>query len=696
MSKRKYTKRSEYWEKFGDKNTKAKSMEAALSGESFIPELLGESLYETVAKTTGSGSRTSYRTNAISNKPTAGRFQNIDQGILPYDYSKDFVDVSDTMELCQKAYFNIPAFRSTVDLLSEFADSEIYLEGGTKKSRDFIEAWFKKIRINDLKEQFFREYYRSANVFLYKLESKITNSVKDLQESYGAVSTTGKSIPIKYMILNPVDIGAKGSISFGAFEYVKILTPYEIARLAKPSTEHEKELVKSLPEGVRKKLKSSKTVSTSDHLYFELKTEKLMAVFAKKQDYEPLAIPMVFSVLDDMNKKMELKKIDQAIARSIENVVLLVTMGAEPDKGGVNEKHLAAMQQIFQNKSVGRVLVADYTTKAEFIIPDLKKVVGEEKYKVLNKDIAEGLQNILIGESKYADTKLKLKIFMNRLQESRNRFVDDFLQPEIKRICKSLGMRAFPKVKFTKTDTLDDSDLQKLVTRMMELGILTPEQGIKTVKTGEFPDVEELDSAQKKFIAQREEGYYMPLTNSVTLFENEAEEEQRQFDNKMAVKTQKSAEKAAQTAAENPPVAAGQPVAGKPVAKKAAKKVAKKTPSPSGRPMGTSKATEFSKKNIIEVTKSLGEFEHKAYQSFSEAYGEDKAEGAKDIISRIAESIFVSKEKAEWDDALASVIEDLDNLGKLDISPKVLDVGARHGLDDLSSAILYHSTQVSV
>ena len=90
------------------------------------------------------------------------------------------------------------------------------------------------------------------------------------------------------------------------------------------------------------------------------------------------------------NYKMEMKKIDQSICRTIENVVLMITMGTTPDKGGVNPRNIRAMQSLFQNQSVGRILVSDYTTKAEFIIPDIQKVIGPQKYEVVNQDIKEG------------------------------------------------------------------------------------------------------------------------------------------------------------------------------------------------------------------------------------------------------------------------------------------------------------------
>ena len=651
--KRKYTKRSEYWSKFKDStpNHNLEDITNQSLAEEFSPELVGESLYETTAsRLADSSKRSSSRTNSITQSYTKNRFKNIDDGLLPFDYSRDSVNSRDAIQLCQKAYFNVPSFRSTIDLLSDFADSDLYLDGGSEKSRNFINAWFKRIKMHDLKSQYFREYYRSGNVFMYRMDGRIkTSDTGKVLETYGA--TKNVPIPIKYLIMNPTDIATKGSISFNDFQYFKVLTPYEISRLKDPKTEHEIEMYNSLPEDVQVRIQNN-TATTTERLYIKLASELLHVVFAKKQDYEPLSVPYGFSVLDDINKKLELKKIDQAISRSIENVVLLVTMGAEPDKGGVNHKALAAMQNIFKNQSVGRVLVSDYTTKADFVIPDLRKVIGPEKYEILNRDIQEGLQNVLIGDNKYADGQLKMKVFIQRLEESRQQFLRDFLQPEIRRICKAAGMRSWPEAKFVKTDTLDNSDMTKLATRMMELGVLTPQQGMEVIHTGEFPKSEDMGKAQEEFKEHREEGHYLPLVNSINLYQEEQD--------------------------------GGEPV--KPEAAPIA-------PS-GGRPIGVSNSN-FSKKNIIEATKIVSEFELKAYADFAIKYGLDELdEQRKDLVSQACESIVVSKARGEWDDTLASIVENIENLSELNVDKDVLDLGCKHQLDDMSAAILHHSTKI--
>ena len=513
--------------------------------------------------------------------------------------------------------------------------------------------------MHDMKAQYFREYYRSGNVFFYRLDGKIPlkNSQKML-EAYGASSR--KEIPIKYLLINPTDIATKGSISFSGYEYFKVLSPFEIARLQKPETDHELEMFQSLPEDVKKMLASGQTSYSMARVQIKLDPKLLHVVFSKKQDYEPLAIPVGYSVLDDLNRKIELKNIDQAISRSIENVVLLVTMGNEPEKGGVNHKNLAAMQQIFKNQSVGRVLVSDYTTKADFIIPDIRKVVGPDKYEVINKDIEDGLQNVLIGDSKYSDAQMKMKVFFQRLEESRISFLNDFINPEIRRVCKSAGLRSWPVAKFSRTDTMDDSNLAKLATRLMELGVLTPEQGMKVVHTGSFPEAKDMRKAQDKFKEDRENGHYMPLVNTINLY-NEGEE------------------------------------GGDPEPKDAQKPEEKPISPSGGRPMGVSNSNKFSKKHIVEATKKLNEFELLAFREFASKFGIKRmSKQKKEMVAQVCESIVIAKESTDWESTLAEVVKDLDKLTDLNVHEKILELGSEHQLDDLSSAILYHSTQISV
>ena len=288
----------------------------------------------------------------------------------------------------------------------------------------------------------------------------------------------------------------------------RFLSEFDMERLANPKNDYDQAVFDALEPEVKKQIKDG--AYFKDGLQINLKNDRMSYSFYKKQDYEPFAIPFGYPVLEDINAKMEMKKMDQAIMRTVENVILMITMGAEPDKGGINPNNVKAMQTLFQNESVGRVLVSDYTTKADFVIPDINKVVGPGKYEVINQDIKDGLQNIALNDDKYNGAEMKTRVFLDRLKEAREAFIQDFLQPEIRRIALDLGFRSYPTVKFKDIDLRDETQLMRVATRLMELGLITAEQGMELFQTGKFPLAENLEKAQEKFVEPKREGLFQP------------------------------------------------------------------------------------------------------------------------------------------------------------------------------------------
>jgi hypothetical protein len=53
--------------------------------------------------------------------------------------------------------------------------------------------------------------------------------------------------------------------------------------------------------------------------------------------------------------------------------------------------------------------------------------------------------------------------------------------------------------------------MNKIYGRLMELGVLTPEQGFKALSTGVLPDETTSQDEQKDYMAKREKGLYTPL-----------------------------------------------------------------------------------------------------------------------------------------------------------------------------------------
>jgi len=646
---RKYTKKSSYWNKFNQ------SVQQVSQAQENVEPMAAGAPYHSEGSYARNGSTPNLSTTSTNTrinrsavaKPSA-RYNQIRGGLLPFEISADGINVREAIELCQKAYSNVPIFRNTIDMMSEFANSEIYLEGGNSNSRAFFEKLFDKIKLHSLKDQYFREYYRSGNIFLYRIDGKFNlNDFKKFSQNVSEKPGNNK-FPLKYILLNPFEIVAKRSTVFNTKDgaYAKILSEFDMERLANPKNDHDKEIFNALDPEDQKLIKDG--AYFKDGLKINLENERISYSFYKKQDYEPFAIPFGFPVLEDINAKMEMKKMDQAIMRTVENVILMITMGAEPDKGGINHNNLRAMQTLFQNESVGRVLVSDHTTKADFIIPDINKVVGPQKYEVINKDIKEGLQNIILNDDKYNGAQIKARVFLDRLKEAREAFINDFLQPEIKRIAKDLGFRSYPTVQFKDIDLRDEVQLMRVATRLMELGILTAEQGMTIIKTGRFPEAEELNSAQELFVEQRKKGYFNPVVGGVPMIED----------------------------TETPET---------------------KTPGEPGRPLGTTEGN-FSVQEIQQTIYDVEELNSLARSQLRTKLKLGKKKFSKqqeEMVAKLCESVVCGCNKESWKEKVISCVNDFEQISQIGTLDAIFDISQAHQLEIYPSAILYHSNETN-
>lgn len=463
-------------------------------------------------------STASTRGNKSAITEPAYRFQNIADGIVPFTTSSyggnSYVSIKDAIELCQKCYYNFSIYRNIIDLMVEFASGKINFVKGNKESRRFFESYFQTVNLASFQRQFFRELFRSCNVFPYAFEVKFSDkAINEISKEYGLSMAANTSLPARYIILNPADMLIGGNTTFLTPVFYKKLTAYEVERLKNPKTDEEKRYYDSLsPEG-KKKVNESKG---GGEVIIPLDKSNLYYIPYNKQDYEPFAVPLGYCVLDDINRKEEMKKMDAQICRTMQQVVLLVKTGYESKNGEyvVNQKTIESLKKIFENQSVGRVLVSDFTTEAEFIIPQIGDVLDPKKYEVLDRDISVGLNNIITGstsQEKYSNKSISVEIFVERLRQAREIFLDEFLIPEIKRISRKMNFKTYPVPEFQEIMLKNEIDYARIYTRLAEIGILTPEETIDAIKTYKLPTPEESVENQKKLVEYKKDGLYEPL-----------------------------------------------------------------------------------------------------------------------------------------------------------------------------------------
>jgi hypothetical protein len=595
---------------------------------------------------------TSVRRNRSSTISRTDKYKNIEGGVIPFIYGGGYgkytsnISIKDTIILCQKAYYNFSIFRNTIDLMTEFSCSPIYFTGGNEQSRKFFQAWADRVNLWRLQDMFFREFFRSGNVFLYKLNAQFTK--QDMRVLSDLITTEARAgeIPVRYIILNPADIQAIGSASFVTPQYVKVLNDFEMQILTNPENDQDKELAQKVKN--LKDLKNTSSITQSNqYMIFELEPDRFVPIFYKKQDYEPFSVPMGFPVLEDINYKQELKNMDMAISRTIQQTVLLVTMGND-EVGMPTKDQIGTLRKIFENESVGRILVTDYTTNIKFIIPEISSILDPKKYEVVDRDIRYGLNNVLFGEEKYANTNTKIEVFLSRLKHARETFMHDFLMPEMKKIGRNLGFKNLPTARFKDADFKSDANLTRVYSRLIELGVLTPEEGITAIDTGRLPLPEESVESQKGFQKLQDDGLYQPLLNKP------------------------------QQQSTGRPTGTGTP---------------QTTKAPRSTPTAVKASEPKPKINADLVAKNLVKFDNLVVgveTALKEKYNRKRlTKEQKEIIETIAETIATNETPKEW---LNKINDYINKPVQVSVNmERINEIAAEYGLDYKTAILLYHS-----
>lgn len=592
--------------------------------------------------TTYRGSQTN---NGLADPAAYQNIRAMPMAYAGYSGSRDYVGAQGAIELCARAWSGVSVCRNAVEVSVEFSNQPIYVKSSNTSVKTFFEEWFKAINITKLAEQAFREYYRSGNVFLYKFSGRFGPSYyKNFQQSFGAKDN---KIPIRYELLNPTNVFVPTGLSY-PHSYVRLLSTYEVTRLKNPISEQDKQVYNSLPPEVKAQISSGNSFPLG--IYIPLDGDRLRFFFYKKQDYEPLSIPMLYPTLADIEYKLELKKMDKELARKIEHAILLITMGETATQwnggNGVNVRNIARVQNLFTNQTLSRVLVADYTTEAKWLIPDIKDILGPEKYKVVDQDIREGLQSILTGDDKFANAQIKAKVFIQRLEEGQNNFLNAFLMPEIVQICDKMGFRTIPKIGFQKINLSDETVLMRIYTSLAQIGVLTAEQAVKAIDTDILPDAEEMEEGQRAYKALRDKGLFTPLVGG-------------QKDD-------------------------GSGPNGRPSGSGGEKN--SKTRSSS--PIGTSKAAEgFSIKSYTEILKAGDKLTGEIQKKFKV---KEPNEAQATVIQSLARAIMATQPVDKWTKSVAAAMKAPPAIPS-DVAEELDRISDEYQVDAWDAAVLYHS-----
>jgi len=193
---------------------------------------------------------------------------------------------------------------------------------------------------------------------------------------------------------------------------------------------------------------------------------------------------------------------------------------------------------------------------------------------------------------------------------------------------------------------------------MMELGVLSPDQGIKVIETGVWPTKEELRNSQKQYVEDRKEGLYNPLVGGVPM-------------------------------AEDPNAPKGNPIPVKPKGNPSVKNP--------GRPLGsqTNASKTYSINCIKDVISSSNSFYSFLTQEAKNIFDKKRLNKLdKELIEKVCENVMISKEQSEWNSFGSKCLNNFDCLLEMETIPSVSEISAEHQVDEYTASLLYHSSKL--
>jgi hypothetical protein len=415
------------------------------------------------------------------------------------------ISAGETIELTQKAFYSFPSFRNPILMQSYLCNSPIHFTCKNKKILKFYKEWAKKCGLWALANEFFLEWFRSGNVFVYKFLGELKLSdVKQIGKASEAIARN-RTLPLKYVLVDPREVRGLGTSIFTDQVYGKTLNPYEADMLKRGKTDQDKAIFNGLSPEAKEAIKKGQVPLVN------LDPSRLRVAFNGKQSYEPMAVPPYFGVLKSINFKQILRSAEEKVAASADYCILFITAGEKEKKESDNKKLIEAMANLFSAQDVGRVLFAHHSAKAQFVIPELNEIFGNEKYVNVDKDIINGMNDIMASDENFATGQTKTKVYLELLHQARESFLQYFLLPEMEQIAKDLGFSEVPEVTFEEVTLESLNEAKKLYNRLYEIGALTPAELFYAYESNQLPTPEASAESQKEFKAQRKAGLYEPI-----------------------------------------------------------------------------------------------------------------------------------------------------------------------------------------
>lgn len=450
---------------------------------------------------------------------------------------------ADIMNACKAIYLKVGLVRNIIDLMTDFAADGLELQHPIKKQERFYREWAKRVNLQNRVHDFMKLIMRDANVIVRRKMASLSKGAAQEMSKAGVVGLTTidesnypqppekiktfkkafkpREIPWRYTFLSPSlieKIGGEVGRFFGA-DVLGMRIPKNLSNaINNPKTIAEKEFVSQLPPEIVAAVKNGSS-------FIKLDMDRVYVDYYKKDDWDDWGTPFLYGVLEDVMFKEKMRLADMAALDGVINVIRLWKLGKSDQQILPTKAAVDKLIDILQHNVGGGVmdLVWDDMIDLQVEYPPTDKILGPDKYKVVNSDIVKGLGipdaligGVDLGTRNAQSAFVQLKTLVERLEYVRGRAIR-WMENELRLVADAMGYKHIPSISFGIMSLRDEAAEKQLVIQLLDRGIISAEKATEVFGVNFMIELERMKNEQElrdehPGLLEKANPYYRPIS----------------------------------------------------------------------------------------------------------------------------------------------------------------------------------------
>ncbi len=391
-------------------------------------------------------------------------------------YKDLYNDIYQQMEVCNKLYKYNSVIGNAVDVLIDFAVTDVHPEPtGNKKLDKILDFWFESLnRTNSntlpgmypLMQEICLEWFTSGNAFPYTKWDNVE------------VANATYKIPMSVHLINPQSIEIpEGPIAFGQeVIYLKYDDELLIKINQDGRSNPEAALIKqAIPRSVLTAIKNNKMKGRNG---IRLDPRYITHLKRRAKGYQAWGVPYLTRVLGSASVLERLRELDESVAAGLLNLITIFKVGTEEHPA--TQARLSQFAALMRNPKATTTLVWAHDIDILQVGPDGKVLAFKDKYKDAKEDIliSLGVPPVLMSLNQSGDEWVSILSLVERLSYWR-KITALWIEKTCNEISKHNDFTQKVKVKWARMNLTDESAVKNLVLSFFDRGLISINTSLK-------------------------------------------------------------------------------------------------------------------------------------------------------------------------------------------------------------------------